>query len=64
MGGAVYMTRPTQDLLEIMLKDAASLQERDAEWENKRRRRAGKAEIEPLYDMQAYLGMPDSFPLG
>ena len=63
-GGAVYMTRPTQDLLEIMLKDAASLQERDAEWENKRRRRAGKAEIEPLYDMQAYLGMPDSFPLG
>ncbi len=58
------MTRPTQDLLEIMLKDAASLQECDAERENKRRRCAGKAEIKPLYDLQAYLEMPDSFPLG
>jgi metallo-beta-lactamase family protein len=50
--GPVYMTSPTCELLEIMLKDAASLQERDAEWENKRRRRAGKPEIEPLYTME------------
>ena len=48
--GRLTMTRPTRELLEIMLKDAASLQQRDAEWENKRRRRAGKKEIEPLYD--------------
>ena len=47
--GPLYMTLPTCELLEIMLKDAASLQERDAEWENKRRRRSGKSEIEPLY---------------
>ncbi len=45
----IYMTRPTLDLIEVLLKDAASLQERDAEWENKKRRRAGKAEIDPLY---------------
>ncbi len=45
----IYMTWPTLDLIEVLLKDAASLQERDAEWENKRRRRSGKAEIEPLY---------------
>ena len=45
----VYMTCPTLDLIEVLLKDAAALQERDAEWENKRRRRSGKAEIEPLY---------------
>ena len=45
------MTRPTSELLEIMLKDAASLQQRDTEWENKRRRRAGKKEIDPLYDL-------------
>jgi metallo-beta-lactamase family protein len=32
-----------------MLKDAAFLAERDAEWENKRLRRAGKPEIPPLY---------------
>ncbi|MGD8526332.1 MAG: MBL fold metallo-hydrolase [Thioalkalispiraceae bacterium] len=50
--GSVYMTIPTCELLEIMLKDAASLQERDAEWENKRLRRAGKPEIEPLYTME------------
>lgn len=49
--GAIYMTRPTSDLLEIMLKDAAYLSMRDAEWENKRRRRAGKKEIEPLYTL-------------
>jgi len=48
--GLIYMTTPTSELLEIMLKDAASLQQRDTEWENKRRRRAGKKEIEPLYD--------------
>ena len=47
--GPVYMTYPTRELLEILHHDAASLQERDAEWENKRRRRAGKKEIEPLY---------------
>ena len=45
----IYMTKPTRDLLEIMLKDSASLQERDAEWQNKRLRRAGKHEIDPLY---------------
>lgn len=48
----IYMTLPTCELLEIMLKDAASLQQRDVEWENKRRRRAGKSEIEPLYDIE------------
>lgn len=49
--GVVYMTHPTNELLEILHKDAASIQERDAEWENKRRHRAGKKEIEPLYTM-------------
>ncbi len=49
--GPIYMTSPTRDLLEILLKDAASLQQRDAEWENRRRQRAGKREIEPLYTL-------------
>lgn len=48
--GPIYMTSPTRDLLAVLLNDAASLQERDAEWENKRRRRSGKKkEIEPLF---------------
>jgi len=49
--GPIFMTRPTCELLEVMLKDAASLQQRDVEWENKRRRRAGKEELEPLYTL-------------
>ena len=47
--GPIFMTKPTCDLIEILLKDAASLQERDAEWENKRRRRSGKQAVDPLY---------------
>jgi len=50
--GSLYMTLPTCELLEIMLKDAASLELRDTEWENKRLRRAGKREIEPLYTLE------------
>jgi metallo-beta-lactamase family protein len=65
--GPIHMTLPTCELLEIMLKDAASLQERDAEWENKRRRRAGKKEIEPLYtlqDVEVALALCDGFSYG
>jgi len=65
--GPLYMTYPTSELLEIMLKDAASLQERDTEWENKRRRRAGKKEIDPLYtmeDVEAALSLCDGLPYG
>ena len=50
--GPIYMTSPTYELLEILLKDSAFLSMRDAEWENKRRRRAGKEEIEPLYTIE------------
>ena len=50
--GPIYMTRPTSELLDIMLKDAAFLGMRDAEWENKRRKRSGREEIEPLYTLE------------
>ena len=50
--GPIFMTKPTCDLLEVMLKDAAFLQQRDVEWENKRRRRSGKDEIEALYTLE------------
>lgn len=63
--GSVYMTNPTRDLLKILHMDAASLQMRDAEWESKRRRRAGKPEVEALYTtedvevaLKQYEGMP------
>lgn len=50
--GPVYTTNPTRELLDILLRDAAFLHHRDVEWENKRRRRAGKKAIEPLYDIE------------
>lgn len=65
--GALYMTNPTAELLEVMLKDAASLQQRDTEWENKRRQRAGKAEIEPMYtieDVEQALSLCDGSAYG
>jgi len=65
--GRLCMTYASSELLEIMLKDAASLQLRDTEWENKRRRRAGKKEIEPLYDIddvETALSSCDGFAYG
>ncbi len=63
--GPVHATRGTVDLLDVLLKDAASLERRDAEWENKRRRRAGRDEIEPLYtlkDVEATLALCEGAP--
>ncbi len=65
--GNIYMTTPTGELLAIMLKDAAFLEQRDTEWENKRRRRAGKQEVEPLYtidDVEATLTMCEGLAYG
>ena len=50
--GPVYVTRPTHDLMDIMLKDAAYLQTKDTDWENRRRERAGKPLVDPLYTLQ------------
>jgi len=50
--GPILVTRPTGNLLDVMLKDAAFLQEKDIEWENKFRLRKGKEPIEPLYDLK------------
>lgn len=49
--GPVYATPATHDLIALMLKDAAHLEEKDTEWENKIRRRAGKQTITPLYTL-------------
>ena len=49
--GKVFLTEASFPLLELMLTDAVHLQLRDTEWENKRRQRAGKKLLEPLYDL-------------
>lgn len=47
--GPVYATEATSDLLEVMLMDAAHIQEKDTEWENRWRARRGKRAIAPIY---------------
>jgi metallo-beta-lactamase family protein len=47
--GPVYAQNATKALCEIMLPDSGYLHEKDAEWENSRRAREGKAPIQPLY---------------
>jgi metallo-beta-lactamase family protein len=50
--GKVYLTEASFPLLELMLRDAVHLQLKDTEWENKRRERAGRELLEPLYGLQ------------
>ncbi|MBQ0037779.1 MAG: MBL fold metallo-hydrolase [Clostridiales bacterium] len=47
--GQIITTRLTANLLDIMLQDSAHIQEADAEYRNRKNRRAGRTEIEPLY---------------
>lgn len=47
--GKIIATKPTYDLCKIMLTDSAKIQEADVEWENRKRQRAGKKPVEPLY---------------
>lgn len=48
--GTIYATPATADLLPVMLGDAAYIQEKDTEHENRRRERRGQPPREPLYD--------------
>ena len=50
--GQIFTTFATADLCNIMLRDSAHIQEFEAEWRNRKGRRAGKPEFEPVYVMQ------------
>jgi len=47
--GKIHTHSASVDLCHILLKDSAFLNQRDVEWRNKRRKRAGKPLLEPLY---------------
>ncbi len=47
--GRIFATPPTVDLMEVMLKDSAYIQEMEAEWKNKKRTRHGSSSVDPLY---------------
>lgn len=47
--GRILTTRLTGQLMSIMLRDSAHIQESDAKWESRRAERAGRCGVEPLY---------------
>lgn len=47
--GNIFCTSATLDLCNAMLRDSAHIQEKDVEYVNKRHRRKGIPEVEPLY---------------
>lgn len=50
--GDIIATSATRDLCAAMLPDSGHIQERDAEFVNKRRRKRGETPIEPIYTQQ------------
>ena len=50
--GQIFTTYATADLCNIMLRDSAHIQEFEAEWRNRKGKRAGQPEYEPVYVMQ------------
>lgn len=59
--GQIFATQATCDLCNIMLKDSAHIQEMEAEWKNRKARRAGKPEVEPLYTINDAEGVLTHF---
>jgi len=49
--GDIVTTFATSDLCAIMLRDSAHIQEFEAEWRNRKAKRSGEEEYEPLYTM-------------
>lgn len=57
--GQILSTKATVDLCRIMLKDSAHIQEAEAEWKNRKAKRAGTQLYTPLYginDAEAVIG--------
>ena len=50
--GPIYTHRASKDLCRIMLQDAGYLNERETEWENKKRERKGLELVEPYFTVR------------
>lgn len=50
--GSIIATRLTGELMSIMLRDSAHIQESEAQWKNQKGRRAGRPQVEPLYTIE------------
>lgn len=51
-GNSIYSTFATRDLCVAMLKDSAHIQEKDAEYLNKKNEKRGLPPVEPIYDFE------------
>ena len=59
--GTIFATKATTDLCNIMLKDSAHIQEFEAEWKNRKARRAGNPEVQALYTVNDAEGVLKHF---
>lgn len=59
--GTIFSTTATNALCNIMLRDSAHIQMFEAEWRNRKAQRAGRAQVEPLYDMEDADGVLQCF---
>ena len=59
--GEIYATTATCELCDIMLRDSAHIQEFEAEWKNRKNKRAGKESFEPAYIMEDVEGVLKHF---
>lgn len=50
--GPVYASQATADLLEILWKDAAYIQEHEAAWKTRKNKRQGQKQVEALYTQE------------
>lgn len=54
--GSIYATNATTKLCDIMLRDSAHIQEFEAEWRNRKAKRAGREPYVPFYTMDDAIG--------
>ena len=59
--GRIYCTQATYELCVIMLKDSAHIQEFEAEWRNRKAKRSGGGQVEPLYTIEDVQGVLNHF---
>jgi len=59
--GNIYTTKATVDLCTVMLPDSAHIQELDAKQINKRNKKLGRPEIEPLYTVDDAMKSLENF---
>lgn len=57
--GPIYATNTTVDLADIMLRDSGHIQENDIKYVNKKRRKQGQRDLDPIYTQKdAIMALP------